>query len=262
MRRASITKIGLCVVCVLVIASAGCITIGGDNLNGKAKRTDELSVPVGNASVLKATTDVGAINLDAADAAEVRITADITVKAKTDEEAEALLEQVRVAAEPSGDKLVIKAEKPSGFGRNHLAVDLTITAPPGLRLDCTTNVGDIRVNGFTHRVEARINVGSVTCNGLREGTSLHTDVGDIRATYASDAPAALNVSASTNVGNIDFAGPSQISANLTAAVNVGHVHTDRPLTVSGSLGKSVRASLGTAEGQVDLRTDVGSITIR
>jgi len=262
MRRALITKIGVYGVCAFIIASAGCITIGGDNLQGKAKRTDQLSVAVGSASALKATTCVGAIKLDAAEPAEVRITADITVKAKTDKEAEALLEGVRVTAEPSGDTIVIKAEKPSGFGRNQLAVDFAITAPPGLRLDCATDVGDIRVNGFTRRVDAHTDVGSITCNGMRDGMSLHTNVGNIRAACASDAPAALNVNASTNVGNIDFTGPSQTSAILTAAINVGHVHTDRPITVSGSLGKSIRASLGAAEGQVDLRTNVGSITIR
>jgi hypothetical protein len=262
MRRALITKIVLCVAFTFTVASAGCITVVGDSLRGEAKRTDNLTAPVGSASVLKVTTNVGAIKLDTAETAEVRITADITVKAKTDEEAEALLEGVHVTTESSGDTLVVKAEKPSGFDRNQLAVDFTITAPAGLRLDCTTNVGDIRVNGFTRRVEAHTDVGSITCSDLRESMNLHTNVGDIRAAYLIDAPASLDVRASTNVGNIDFTGPSQISANLTAAANVGDIHTDRPITVSGSLGKSIRASLGAAEGQVDLHTNVGSITIR
>jgi hypothetical protein len=205
--------------------------------------------------------DVGAIRLEAADTTEVRISADITVRAKTGEQAEELLNGFRVTAEPSGDTLVVKAEKPSRFGHNELSVDLTITAPAGLRLDCNNNVGDIHIDGFTGRVETHTNVGTVTATGLRSGMSLHTNVGDIHAAYAPDAPAALDVSISCNVGNIDFTGPSQISANVSAASNVGNIHTDRPLTVSGSLGKSLRASLGAAEGQVDLRTDVGSIAI-
>jgi len=261
MRRALIAKIGLCVAFAFTVASAGCVVVHS-NLSGKAERTDNLTVPVGDASALTVTTGVGAITLEPTEAAEVRVTADITVKAKTDEEAQALLEGVHVSAEPSGDKLVIKAEKPSGFGRNQLTVDLTIAAPAHLRLDCTTNVGDIRVSDFAGRVESHTDVGSITCTGLRGAMSLHTNVGDIKAAYAPDAPAALDVSASTNVGNIDFTGPAQVSANLTAASNVGDIHAHRPITVSGSLGKSVRASLGAAEGQVDLHTNVGSITIR
>lgn len=266
MRRTSITKVGLCVALAFTVVSAGCIIVvgnnHGDNLRGKAKRTDQVTAAAGGASTLKVTSNVGAIKLDAAETTEVHITADITVKAGTDEQAEALLEGVHITAEPSGDKLVIKAEKPSGFGRNQLSVDFTIAAPAGLRLDCTTNVGDVQVNGFTNRVEARTDVGAITCNGLRDAMSLHTNVGDVKAFYVSDAPAAVDVGVSTNVGNIEFTGPSQISANLTAASNVGDIHTHRPLTVSGSLGKSVKGSLGAGEGKVDLRTNVGSITIR
>jgi hypothetical protein len=262
MRRTSMTKIGLCAVLAMAVASAGCITVVGSNLQGKAKRTDNLTAPVGGVSALKVTTDVGAIKLAPAETTEVRVTADITVKAKTDEQAEELLGGVRVTVKPSGDTLVVKAEKPSGFGQNQLTVDLTITAPAGLRLDCTTNVGDIRVDGFTSRVEAHTDVGAITCSDLHGAVSLHTNVGDIRAVYASDASAALDVSASTNVGEINFTGPSQMSAHLAAGSNVGDIHTSRPLTVTGFVGKSVSGKLGDGEGHVDLRTNVGSITIR
>jgi len=260
-RTRTIANTSLYLAFVFVAASAGCITINGDNLRGKAKRTDSLTSPVGGVTALRVTTNVGAINLNAAETSEVRITADITVKAKTDEQAEELLQGVRVVSEPSGDTLVVKAEKPSGFGRNQLSVDLTIAAPAGLRLDCTNNVGDIRIDGFASRVETHTDVGSVTITGLRGGASLHTNVGDIRVAYVPDAPAALDVSASSNVGNIDFTGPSQISANISAGANVGEIHTDRPISIQGSLGKSIRASLGAAEGRIDLRTNVGSITI-
>jgi hypothetical protein len=262
MRTILSTKIGLCVVGVFAVVFAGCYTSFGDALKGKAERADELTASAADVTALKVTTNVGAIKLSPSETGEVRITAHITVKAKTDEEADELIEQVRITAEPSGDTLVIKAEKPSGFGHNQLAVDFTITAPAGLRLECTTNVGDIRIDGFNSRIKARTDVGSIDCAGLRDGIDLHTNVGDIRAAYSPDAPTALDVSAATNVGSIDFSGPVQISANLTAAANVGDIHTDRPLTVRGSLGKSIKASLGGAEGRVDLHTNVGSITIR
>lgn len=261
MRRTSVTKIGLYVVLAMAVVSGGCIVIAGGDLRCKAERTDNLTAPAGGVTTLKVTANVGAIKLEAAETSEVRITADITVKAKTDERAEELLSGVHVTAEPSGDTLVIKAEKPSGFGHNELSVDLTIAAPAGLRLECTTNVGDIRVDGFTSRVEAHTDVGKITCEGLHDSINLHTNVGDIRATYASDAPAALAVSVSTNVGNIDFAAQSQVSAHLTASSNVGDIHTDRPLTVTGSVGKSLNGTLGDGQGHVDLHTNVGSITI-
>ena len=123
-------------------------------------------------------------------------------------------------------------------------------------------MGDIRTDGFTSRVEARTGVGTIACTGLRGNAALHTNVGDIRAEYASDAPAAIALDASTNVGSIELAGPQEISAKLAAETNVGGIDSDRPLTVTGPLKRSIRASLGNAEGQISLRTNVGSIRIR
>jgi len=262
MRKTSVTKIGLCTALALSIAIGGCIIYTGDHFKAKATRTDQLSAPVANATALRVTTDVGAIKLEAAETAEVRISADITVKAETDEEAQRLLDGYHVTAQPSGDTLVVKAEKPSSFGRNQLSVDLTITAPPGLKLDCVTDVGDIRTDGFTNRVEARSDVGSIRCTGLRGSVSLRSNVGDVKFAYVSDAPAALDAVAATNVGEIEFEGPQQISAKMAAATNVGSIHSDRPLTVRGQLGQSINASLGDGQGHVSLGTNVGSIRIR
>jgi hypothetical protein len=262
MRRTLVTKIGLCATMALSVAAGGCIVYSGDHYEAKATRTDQLSAPVGNATALRVTTDVGAIKLEAGETAEVRISADITVKAETDEEAQRLLDSYHVTVEPSGDTLVVKAEKPSSFGRNQLCVDLTITAPPGLKLDCATDVGDIRTDGFTNRVEARSDVGSITCTGLRSSATLHSNVGNIKFAYASDAPGALDATAATNVGDIEFEGPQQVSAKVAAATNVGSIHSDRPLTVRGQLSQSINASLGDGQGHVSLGTNVGSIRIR
>jgi len=111
-------------------------------------------------------------------------------------------------------------------------------------------------------VKVRTDVGDVACTGLRGEIDLHTNVGSLRAAYAEDAPAALRAALKTNVGDIEFTGPADLSAHLTAAANVGSINTDRPLTVRGSLKQSIQASLGQGEGHVELNTNVGSIKIR
>jgi DUF4097 and DUF4098 domain-containing protein YvlB len=141
-------------------------------------------------------------------------------------------------------------------------VDFTITAPGDLAVDCATNVGDIRVTGFTKRVKAVTDVGAIACTGLRDTIDLRANVGDVRADYASDAPAALTATMTTNVGNVEFTGPKEISAHLTAGSNVGSISTERPLSVTGTLKQSVSATLGQGEGRVNLSTNVGSIKIR
>jgi hypothetical protein len=251
-----------------VVASLVALLLGGciihsNAFEAKFSRSEDLTAPLADITALDVTTNVGKIQLETGDAAEVRITAEIKVKAHTEEKAQELAEQVRIVAEPSGQTLTIKAVKPADFGRNQLSVDFTIKAPATLALSCTTNVGDIRIADFTKRVRASADVGTITCTGLRDEIDLHANVGDLRATYASDAPAALHATMATDVGSIEFTGPQEISADLTAKANVGDINTNRPLTVSGSLNRhSVRASLGTGEGRVNLKTDVGSIRIR
>jgi hypothetical protein len=249
------------VVAVVGMLVSGC-QFGGDAFKAKFVRNEELTAPLDGISEMDVDVEVGRIQLEAADVAQARIQAEIKVRAATEEKAEELAQGVRITAEPSGHTLVVRAVKPSGFGHNELSVDLTITAPAGLELKCTTNVGDIRTVGFAGAVKAQTSVGVIACTGLRGDVDLHTNVGDIRAEYASDAPAAIRVDASTDVGEIELAGPQEISASLTAEANVGSIDTDRPLTVSGHLKQSIKASLGGKEGRISLRTNVGSIRIR
>lgn len=262
MRTGRIAKVSFSIALALATFLAGCYVPFGDAFKAEAKRTEELTAPLDGITSLDVATNVGTLKLEAADVEQAHITAEITVKAKTEEEAQQLVEEVRITAEPSGQKLVVKAVKPDNFGRNQLSVNFTITAPNQLALACTTNVGDIEVAGFAERVEGHTDVGSITGTDLRGALALHTNVGDIKVAYAPDAPAAMNVDLSTNVGSIDFAGPQEISANLTAAANVGSIDTDRPLPVTGQIKKSIRASLGDCDGQIRLNTNVGSIKIR
>ena len=260
MRTGSLVRVGLYVALASGLL-AGCHFHGG-MFKATVSRSEDLSAPLAGITALDVTTEVGQIRLEPAETAEARILADIRVRAGSEEKAQELADKVRVTVEPAGETLVIKALKPKGFGHNELSVDLTITAPASLALDCTTNVGDIRFAGFTRRIAARTDVGSIDCAGLRDDAKLQTNVGDIRAAYATDAPAALDFSATTDVGSIEFTGPREISAQVTAETDVGDIHTNRPLTVRGWMNRSVRATLGNGDGQIRLRTDVGSIKIR
>lgn len=240
---------------------SGC-HFGGDAFKAKFTRSENVTAPLAGINSLDVSTNVGKIQFIAADVAEVQIAAEIKVKARTEERAQELGEQVRIVAESSGQTLRIKAVRPAGLDDDQLSVDYTITAPGALALRCRTNVGDIHTANFTGEIEARTDVGTVTCTGLRNKIDLHTNVGDIRAEYASDAAAALSVDALTNVGSVELAGPQDISAKITAETNVGSIHSDRPLTVTGPLRQSIRASLGSGDGRINLRTNVGSIRIR
>jgi hypothetical protein len=247
--------------------TGGCVIYLGDgecrNLPSEAKRTEELTAALTGITTVEVSTGIGVIRVEAGDVNEAVIEAGIKVRAKTDEEAQALLEGVRISAEASDQKLIIKAVKPSDFGHNSLIVDFTVRVPRQLEARCTTNVGDIHLTGLAGDVTARTDVGKIDGADLHGGKGdFTTNVGAITIAYADDAPVALRVDAGTNVGDIEFSGPEHLSAKFSAVTNVGGIHTSREMKVRGFVGKSLDATVDSGEGRVSFRTNVGSIHIR
>jgi DUF4097 and DUF4098 domain-containing protein YvlB len=261
---------GLCLAGICTLLLGGCIVIiagdgdGGDHdLRAKTERTDELNAPLADITTVEVETNVGGIRVEAGDVTQAAITAKIAVRARTDEEAGALLEGVKISAEPSGHTLAIKAVKPAEFGKNSLIVNYTIVVPRQLEARCVTKVGDIRIKGLAGDLTASTDVGKIECTDLHGGkANLTTNVGPITMNYAEDAPTALKIEAATNVGDINLRGPEHMSARFSASTNVGDISANRQMKAHGSVGKSLEASLDSGEGRVALRTNVGAIHIR
>ena len=219
MRRGTSVKI-------VVTASLAAILMGGcvihtDAFKAKFSRSQDLTAPLTDITALDVSTNVGKIQLEAADVAEVRIAAEIKVKARTEERAQELAEQVRIVAEPTGQTLTIKAVKPAGLRDSDLSVDFTITAPGDLALTCTTDVGDIRTKGFTKRVKASADVGAIEFAGPQEISA--------------------RVTATTSVGNITTDRPITVSGSFKRSLR-------------GSLGKGEgQIDLSTNVGAIRIR---------
>ena len=82
------------------VFTAGC-QFGGDAFKAEFTRSEELTGPVAGITMLDIRTDVGKIHMDAAGVDEIRVQAEIKVKAATEEMAEELAEGVRIVLEPS-----------------------------------------------------------------------------------------------------------------------------------------------------------------
>ncbi len=248
------------VVCLCVLtAFSGC---GDFNFKAKYARTVNVSVPVGQAAELCVETEVGSITVTGADVTDCNVTAEITVKAETQEEAQKLAEQVKIEAKPFGDKLNVKVVKPAELKRRKLEVKFKIVAAKHLKVDCSVNVGSVSVSDMNDRIKVSGNVGSIFCRRVVGDINLNSNVGSVEVDYADDAAVACNAAITTNVGSIEFAAPAQLSAQVNASTNVGSVTTDKPMTVVGKVGRSISGTIGAGEGKVRLATNVGSIHIK
>jgi hypothetical protein len=262
MRKRTIANVGLFFsFCLLSLLSGCCINLG-EVFRAKYERTESLSVPINGAAELYVETEVGSITMTGIDGTECDVTAEITVKARTKEKARRLSEQVQIQVEPAGQRLSIRAKKPAALKSRSLSVNFKIATPRQLDLKCTTHVGTIKVSNMNGRIEASADVGSIICKEVVADLELSANVGSINAKYSDTAPSACNADIATNVGSIEFTGPPQLSAELNASTNVGSLKTSQPLTVVGKVGKSVRGTIGSGQGRVHLRTNVGSIEIK
>ncbi|NOR67469.1 MAG: DUF4097 family beta strand repeat protein [Woeseiaceae bacterium] len=248
--------------CLAVCLYALTVFSGCSDFKAKYGRTSNVSVPVGQAAELCVETAVGSITITGADVTDCNITAEITVKAETQEEARKLAEQVKIEAKRDGDKLSVKASKPAELKKRKLEVKFKIIAPKRFKVDCSVNVGSVNVSDMNGQIKVSANVGSIFCRRVVGEIDVTSNVGSVEVQYAGGAAAACNAAITTNVGSIEFAAPAQLSAQVSASTNVGSVKTDKPITVVGKVGKSVNGTIGAGEGKVRLKTNVGSIHIK
>ncbi|MGD2095780.1 MAG: DUF4097 family beta strand repeat-containing protein [Phycisphaerales bacterium] len=224
-----------CFLCLSIfINGCCCIDIGGWP-RVKYERTDTLSAPLSPGSILIAATDVGTIDVTGMNVTECNVIAEITVKAPTEEEAKETADQIKITLEQNGRTLKVKTVKPRRRKHRSISIDFNITVPNQTALELGSDVGDIKVLNITEEIKAQTDVGKIICKEISGDIDIRSDVGSVDVVYSKTAP---------------------------AETDVGSIKTDLPLTVKGKISKNLHGTIGAGEGKLNLKTDVGSITIR
>ncbi len=266
--------VGLCLCWLLT--TGGCVIA-----TAKYERTVQLSAPLQKGSLFVAQTHNGSITVNGADVGECKVTATITARAVTEEEAQKLAEQTKVSLEPSGKKLTAKIEKPRLRSNQSISVNLDVTLPNRADLELTTHNGHVRITDISGKISGRTHNGDVTATQVSSSTKLQTHNGSVRckeisgdaqlkthnggvkAYYCKAAPPVCNVSISTHNGSIELASPPAFSAQVEASTHNGSVRTDLPIAVTGKISKKkITGTIGAGQGKLYLQTHNGSIRIR
>jgi len=267
--------------CLLVVAAGCCFNIGSCAMRAKYERTVRLSAPLSPGSGFAAQTHNGSITITGADVTDCNLTATITARAMTEEDAKKLAERTTIKLEPFGDKLTAKIDKPTFLMNQTVSVSLDVTAPNRNNLELTTHNGAIRITNITGRLNGTTHNGKVTAEQVSGTTELHThngsvicreisgDIqlkthnGNVKVYYSEAAPSVCNISLITYNGGIDLATPSNFSGEVEASTHNGSINTDLPITVVGKIRKSkLTGTIGTGQGKLHLETHNGSIGIR
>jgi len=253
---------GLAAMLTAMVFAGGCCVSAHNLFKATHKKTESVHLPAAGIRTLDIETQVGSITLNGTDTDEVHLSAEIIVKAYSQEMAEELAEAVKIQIEPDGETLRVRASLPEDHKKRSVTVNFEVSAPFDLVARCRSTVGSVNVNDMRGPIDAATDVGSVICKGVVADVKLRANVGSIEVVCAADAPAGFNADVATNVGSIDLTAPKDLSAEVSAATNIGSVSTTRPITVVGKLGKSINGAIGGGDGKITLKTNVGSIEIR
>lgn len=248
-------------VCLPVIITGCCINIDGWP-RAEYERTERLEAPLEPGSILALENDVGSITIAGVNVNDCSVIATISVKAPTEEEAQELAEQIKIELDQDGNTLTVRTEKPRIKKRRSISISFDITIPEQTALEIGNKVGKIRLSNITETIKAQTDVGQITCREISNDIDLKADVGTVKVVYSKDAPAACSITIATDVGGIELTTPPDFSATVYAETDVGSIRTDLPLTVRGKISKSLHGTIGAGEGELRLKTDVGSIRIR
>jgi hypothetical protein len=203
----------------------------------------------------------GGIKVEAAEGSTLDVTAVITARGATPEDAKKTLDKVEMAEEASAKAVRVQAKYPRELGRHGIEVAYTIRAPKFARLSLETVNGRVQVNGAFAGVKAEATNGSVHGEGLGNSVVASTTNGEITLKMASLG--GDGVSLETTNGSIDLKLPGDARGTLSArCVNGGIKVTDLPFEKSGE--GSRRKLDGTINGggaAVRLETVNGSIRV-
>ncbi len=276
MRKILLTKLLLPAVILLwFLLGAGCIP------TARYEKIVHLSEPVGSAEVFEAETHNGSVTVNGAATNMCDVTATITARADTEENAKKLADKVRVWLDASGPKIAARIEKPDLVGWQHVVVAFDVKITNHINLDLVTHNGAVEIADITGEVEATTHNGAVTtrevtgnhsltthngrisCQQISGDIELETHNGSVDVVYTDNAPTPGKVDIVTHNGDIDFTSPPNFSAKADISTHNGSIRTALPITVVGEVSKrELRGTIGSGEGRLHLETHNGSIKIK
>jgi len=234
--------IALVVVTALVSSVGGCIIVHDGEWDGgpwsqraKFERTVELQQAMKAGGTLVVSTASGSIETTGQETDQVQVVAKITARAATEEEAQQLAEQVQIRFQEAGDKLEIKADKPT-LRRSRISISYNIITPRQTSLDCESASGSLKVQDLTGNVNAHTASGSVEGARIKGTVRLHSSSGSVHGDNVGGGDVDLDTaSGGARLSEVSEAGTCRAHSS-SGPVHVQHVQAQSIRMDSGSGG--------------------------
>ncbi len=259
------TRTGHPLIAGLLLAAVLALPVNAATLHDRYDKTWK----VGAGAQLSLSNENGSVEIESWDRDEVRVLAEITLKAGSSETARKAMERFEIISSKQGDRISVSSRKPRGqdgflawLSGNHVEVDVNyqIKVPRRIDLDIETVNGSIQAASLSGTLTFDSVNGRITVRDSRGAVSADTVNGSISAELL-EIDAGESMAFGTTNGGITLSLPAQAKADVDAATTNGSISSELPLT-SESAGRSrIRGTLNGGGAPIRMRTVNGSIRI-
>jgi hypothetical protein len=200
----------------------------------------------------------GSIRVRGWDGDSVRVTARLQSNAENDEEAAAMLKEVRVIA----DGRSIRAEGPNNW-RSHQgwSASYVVWVPRKFDLSLEATNGALGVEGVSGRLDLRTVNGSLALTDVGGDVHARTQNGSLNVQLAGAGWDGAGLDAETQNGSVRLAVPDKFAAQLETGTVNGSIHTDFPVTIQGRISRRLSLPLNGGGKTIRALTTNGTVRI-
>jgi hypothetical protein len=231
----------------------------GNDDRGRACEVRVIPVRLSGRAIEVDGRENGSIRVEGWDGDSVRVSARLQGNARSDEDAQKLLADVRVTA----DGRTVSASGPSTreWDRTSWSVSYLVLVPRRFDLSLEAHNGSLRVTGVQGRMELRTQNGSVGLAEVGGDVRARTQNGSLNVHLTGTRWDGTGLDAETQNGSVRLNVPERYAAQLETGTVNGRINTEIPLTIRGTISRRLSIPLNGGGPTVRALTTNGSVTI-
>lgn len=201
----------------------------------------------------------GGINIEGWEKKNIRVTARIQAKARSEEKAQEILADIDIGTK--NNTIEAKGPKFSNSKRSW-TVSYRIMVPQNIDLDLKALNGGISIHNVGGEIHAKTLNGGIDLGKISGDIDARTTNGGITVSLDGDRWRGKGLDLHTTNGSIKLSIPEYYSAELEAGTVNGGMKIDFPVKVQGWIKKSIETTLGEGGAPIKARTINGSVKIK
>lgn len=207
----------------------------------------------------------GGVRVTTWDRDQIEIVAHIEAGARTETEAQQLVDATRI--QTSGTVRAVSPDPEDWPDDASVSTSFEVRVPRRTDLDLTALNGGISVEGVEGEIRAQTINGGILINQAAGDVQARTTNGGVSVGLVGDAWEGRGLDVETTNGGISISLPTDYSADLTASTQMGRISADG-LTTRGQhrrgqwMGESIEGTIGRGGAPIRAVTVNGGVSIR